>query len=812
MNQDVKSTFMIRGGRYRTGETSVLNAVGNIDSSERGYLEYNPSNIIYYDSITGNDTTGTGTSGNPYKTYSKCVSVWTSGRTIQSQENDVIEGDITRPLQSLIGKNVTVSASGFSDISGNYHVATGNSKLGIGINKDTNSIAVFDGSWSDISTVTDDTINIIEYTYSNGVYYIMYRDVNDQYYYMKYDGSVLENGVINFPRTLSTSIGVTFAGESGGDLRGIIIDGQSQKVYLGTLSNNSSATYLNDLGSYVYKSYNYNGRTWVGRYEESPYQIKIFELVGNDFIEKITVPITSDASASFDFACNDDQFAMRTLSGIAAQQFSGTFSTSTVTEVTTRPSEFLTAYNVVENEGIFYLTYTYLFAAGNGRLARFDGAELVQISINATNWNAASSTVPYVSVLDGYLYVNSRNTISIIQDALTVSADSAGISYLTPVDISGSIEMINNFVYSINSGFPSALLSCKTGDLSGATTESRISDNLIIGNTVLDCTGIANNQDVRISNNTVIGNIEITTASALQAGRIYIADNIHEGNITSNYAGLVIQSGNQRGTRTNTVYNYISSSNPEFKGDGTYRLKRNLEGDDIDSPVIKASLFSVTPSGQKRDLGAWNIQEPALAYDYRRTFYATRPDGGYRIIKQNAAKALPGLNGEFDVSNLVNRATVEILVSYTNGVNQDHVDFQDYLESLNDTTVEIDLWPEVSLSSSVTLSAGASIGAVSLSINLAVIPPGARFTIGDIEYYILYSTPNQAAATEIVLSRPLESALLSAAVLTLNSPALPKTYKYVPSAQREVLTPAFEAPATDAVRGNVSWRFVGRWS
>lgn len=99
---------------------AALNVVGASTSASRGSLETTGANIIYVDTVAGNDTTGAGTSGNPYKTITKAVSVWGSGKTIEIKNNDAITLNsgaetatgIDRPVQAAVGVAPEISLSG----------------------------------------------------------------------------------------------------------------------------------------------------------------------------------------------------------------------------------------------------------------------------------------------------------------------------------------------------------------------------------------------------------------------------------------------------------------------------------------------------------------------------------------------------------------------------------------------------------------------------------------------------------------------------------------------------------------------------
>ena len=101
-------TFLIKGGKRRSGTPTALNVVGASTSSLRGVFETNPANIIYVNAATGDDITGDGTSSNPYETLAHAMTV-TSSKTVvewMTSDNAIATNNVTyepRFLQAAVG-------------------------------------------------------------------------------------------------------------------------------------------------------------------------------------------------------------------------------------------------------------------------------------------------------------------------------------------------------------------------------------------------------------------------------------------------------------------------------------------------------------------------------------------------------------------------------------------------------------------------------------------------------------------------------------------------------------------------------------
>jgi len=103
--KDPKSLMKVLAIKKKVGKpTQEINPGANTDST-RELLETSASLIVFVNFQTGDDGTGDGTSGNPFKTYAKGVAEVgaTSKTTVEWQTNDLISENITVPTQASIG-------------------------------------------------------------------------------------------------------------------------------------------------------------------------------------------------------------------------------------------------------------------------------------------------------------------------------------------------------------------------------------------------------------------------------------------------------------------------------------------------------------------------------------------------------------------------------------------------------------------------------------------------------------------------------------------------------------------------------------
>ena len=95
-------SLLVRAGRQKVGNPTEENTVGASTSSARSQIETVAANTVYVNFTTGDDGTGDGTSGNPYKTYAKGAADVGVGSitTLEWQSTDTLRDTISVPTQA----------------------------------------------------------------------------------------------------------------------------------------------------------------------------------------------------------------------------------------------------------------------------------------------------------------------------------------------------------------------------------------------------------------------------------------------------------------------------------------------------------------------------------------------------------------------------------------------------------------------------------------------------------------------------------------------------------------------------------------
>lgn len=389
--------------------------------------------------------------------------------------------------------------------------------------------------------------------------------------------------------------------------------------------------------------------------------------------------------------------------------------------------------------------------------------------------------------------------------ANTISASIAGFS-IQAVQYSGTVTAYNCTMRQPGTTAILATDSCRI------TYGAHISNNVqahigTLAEGSFDITGAPAYQNaIAVNCCTIIGRMSPHNSSSTTYEQF--RDNIMEGGFSAAYA-TVIQSGNLRGTNTNGLLSKsVRFDDPGFVDTTDYKLKRKTQGDAIDSPLVAAASYYVNEQGEQRDIGAWSLDDSALPYDYRETFFITKPAGqGLKPKKVPMASADQGIDGEWDSTNEPARAS-EYLTFQCASVPIEDLQAQDYIESKTDLTCEVCLDPqELSPTTPIVVNGAHSIGDVVLNIDgSTTIKSGMILPIGGKNYFVMY-TIGGATATKLVLNEPLKSSVSDNAEIIPNEPVGYGTYQYVPQ-QRE--TPRPHSQEKDIVL-NVVWSFVRQY-
>jgi len=316
------------------------------------------------------------------------------------------------------------------------------------------------------------------------------------------------------------------------------------------------------------------------------------------------------------------------------------------------------------------------------------------------------------------------------------------------------------------------------------------------GKYALNLTGTAASlANIDIEQNTIIGNMYLTNTGS--TGLEQMRDNINYGNVTST-VDFEIESGNIYGTATGmTVNSRVLNVNPLFEDTTDYKLQREIDGYNFDSPLCRASFYHYTTQGVRRDIGAWNMDDSAVVDNYSVAYLIPKPS--YISEPQNGtiqagvtftARQEIGQSGAVDVYNNPEKRIDFIVINYASL----HVEYWErlkYIMSKKNLECMISLKPETFDTDSVIVTANGGNAVDEPLIDITTtyeIPIGAIIKVGELYYNVMYPIPLSGVTTSLVLDRVLEVAVSDTQNITVYYPESVGVYKLLPQdLQYEVL-------------------------
>ena len=804
-------------------EDNRLNQVGNKGTeivgastdSTRALIETTPANIIYVNFTTGNDTTGDGSSGNPYKTYSKAVSVWTSGKTIEWMDGtDLSDNPISKPLQSSIGTAPNWSAGGWSDklpatqpnATAACSIARVGSDLflfgGIG----TGSV-IYNETWK-YDTILNTWTNMTPASPPSARYSTRMDSIGTDIF--MFGGSIFSpssfsnetwkyDTLLNTWTLLSPAISPSVRDECA-----YISDGTNIYMFGGKGSGLSSpdtwkfdgtnwtnlnpsvqpqlryGSSFNYISNIPNKLYMFGGfKNGIGQTNET----WEYDIVLNTWTQ--LNPSTSPSPRYYmGYASSNEEIVI----------FGGTNITNVLFDETwrfdgTNWSQSIFSIKPTNSYWLVMAYYNNSFYLYGGRdlsiyyNKTWELTENIEISDDSALCGFVINSGLKVligdlsnSTLNKILNCSSNSNTITIRNKLTIQNCEFTNGSIIPETIGAGISGIMNFEKNQFENFnidfkPGAgteigrlefynnyIQSDSNDCLKYATSQTYIENNLIKADEpnsyAINFTG--NIAPLNINNNTILGNVLLNNTTS--GTGVEIRDNIFELNgIFQMLNSYEIESGNLRnGAVINaTIAAIVSNIDPMFKSSSNFDLRRKSEGYASDSLLIGKSVYSTyTYMSQPypRDLGCYNMNNETAITKYNSTKNFVRPDSISHEI-QNQRKFNISISGKPDLINEPD-SRVEVIDMTFKSLDAEYLTFIEQLESLTDLTVYLALDGESESPISFTAN-GLQSGTFTIIIQPQDVPTGSRFQWFGINYYIINRYPATGNATELQLSRRL---------------------------------------------------------
>ncbi len=817
MSLSQSQRILIRFDQQKVGDPVTEIEPGANDDSSRELLTADPLLIVFVNFTTGDDATGDGSSGNPFKTYAKGVAeVGSSSKThVEWQTNDTISEEITVPTQASIGvigdfdftglnldiwtQASTPSFAGSivlgvaTDSSGNWVAVAISGKIAFSSdNGDTwtqASVPSFGGS-NVRRVATDSSGNWVAVGDSGKI--ALSVDNGDNWT----QASTPSFGATNVLDVATDSLGNWVAVGTGGKIAFSTDNGDtwtqaSTPSFAGTevqgVATDSSGNWVAVAQSGKIAFSTDNGDTWTQASTPS---------FGADEINSVA----TDSAGNWVAVANSGKIAFSSDNGdtwtqASTSSFGGG---DAIEDVTTDSNGIWIAVGSVGKiafstdngdnwtqsstpgfgaDQVFGVTTD---SAGNW-VAVGDNGKIGFLSSNNTN-----ITADFCGFSSTTLFRLSTSNLNILQCSVAPSTGKA-LTSSTSVNVDKcKITSTDNTAIDI-----AAIVCSVTNTIANATTDTFFP---------LEITGAAlSDADIDVEFCTLIGDVSMDNTGG--TGLELMQNCIIQGDFTATSTTLMTLE------RCNVFNGAVIGANtfqsifvdPLLLSDN--RLQRitgytDLVGRfDFDSPLkgkaldfVNATIDHETANPQARDLGAFSFNDAGVFLDFLQGDYIPISGADSPLVEIKTNKAIPHQtqSGSVEVANDIDRQTESIVIKYIN-IRRRFVNIIDRIEALRDTTVYLAIAPDTVIDLPDLAADGAhAAGVFSVKISVAQIFSGTFVTIAGKDYNVLYVSPIATAATDIILDRALEDAILDAAVITQSFPTGTGIFTYVPRQTRSL--------------------------
>ena len=806
----LNKTIFIAARRKKSGDPEFLSRPGaNTDANRRLLLPSTDSQVVHVNEQTGDDGTGDGSQGNPFKTYAKArTEIDGSGgslTTVEWQTDDGLRDDLDRPTQASIGVAPQLLSLSTTFVAGG---TTGAQTQLEGLANDNR------GRWIAVAFI------------SSGVPGAFITDTNGASWSTVDISSALGSGNATGIATDGNSnwvvvgiSGIAFSSDNGATWSAATTPSFGGTPIRAVATDRNGNWVAGGDGKIAFSSD--NGDNWVQASSPS-------------FGVEAVRGITTDRNGNWVTVGDRGQIVLSTDNGdnwVSATTTS--FGLDAITSVTTdRSGRWVATGNLAKaafstDNGDNWTQASATNFAGQIRSVTTDtkgefvagglsGKIIVSVD-GGDNWVAATE-VGFISILaitsdEEGNYIAGENNNSQVAGP-TITADAAGfIIRQIQVRLFGTFLNLLNCTLVSSDANSTLLVDTTIIDILGCRIENtanaigieieadfpdvEIEDTLVIASAAINYLGISSitTASYQLINNTIIGDIVISVTGTPTDDTLQIRDNIIEGNVSSGQA-FTMESGNVRGTVTTIlVTNNVLSQDPLFADLIDFQLQRETDGFPFDSNLVHASLFSILPDGTARDMGAYNVDDSNVGFVFREAEFFPKPanQNAIEFSKLIRSNLQIGSIAEPTVYNDPDRQTDIINLKWDSLFTR-FTDFVDRLEDERDLTVQLAIDPQIQQTlPSITTDGAHSVGDIVLNIDPITILGGTILTIVNKSYFVIYSDPGFANAIRLVLDRPLEDAVPDATVIVSTFPVTLGEFLYVPQREKRLSRPADNA-------------------
>lgn len=386
-----------------------------------------------------------------------------------------------------------------------------------------------------------------------------------------------------------------------------------------------------------------------------------------------------------------------------------------------------------------------------------------------------------------------------------ISADVAGFS-ISAVSYTGTIKAYNCTLTAPTTTAALSMDSCRVIGVSRITNNAITSlATLFEGDRNTTCTPAAQNA-IDCNLDTVGGTWYIYNASATGFERV--RDCLVTGGIVANFNVTVGGRANIQGDSENILIDAeVTTDDPKFVDTTDYKLQFQTNGYARNSLAAGRSAIYFNSAGSPRDIGAWSYVESAVSYFFAKSAVLYKGEITHEI--EETVSEQQGDSGVVSVYGNANRIKEIITISYGDTREVDRAPFE-YIRLLKDKGVKLILDAEwESNAGTVTVNGNQAAGVEFLTVDSCIYYNGLWVTVAGKRYWIMRASPSNTAATKLILDRPLEDAVSDNDVLTTNYPPGVGEYQFAGLARLQL-----KRKAPDGLKGwqtGLQLRFVRKY-
>ena len=753
--------FLLAYDRKRTSTLTLDSEPGAHTGNSRQYIPgYSDSNIVYLDTVSGNDANSGASEVLAKLTYASAATAAGTTKKIRVINNGAaLSTNITKPTEMKRGVSGTISSSLTAPVasltaaatpawtSGKPERVTWSPKLGkwYGV-----------GS-TEIVSSSDGDVWTLEETISGATgYRIFWSQAHERLYVLCTAGKLLysSDGSTFTTQTIGTSIlgAIAYSESLGlyalGSLGYIYYstDGLSWESVQITTDNGISAGVFAD-GAFVFFNgngelfYSTDGVNWA---KTNP--LNGYEVTALTYMDNVSLFIAGDADGEI-------------------------WSSANGTTWTSRRSPTGTCFDAE------YITET-------GVCVVCDTGRVLSYSTNGTSWTSTAALAAYGASdeIRGVSYSPMRGRIITVGGndgattrinaygplyANTISANVAGFT-IQAVQYSGTITAYNCTMKQPGTTANLSLNACRVTEagshISSNTAGSRAT--LFDGDRYTTCTPAAQN-DIDCNLDTVGGTWYIYNASATGFERV--RDCLVTDGMIANFNVTVGGRANIQGDSENILIDAeVTTDDPKFVDTTDYKLQFQTNGYARNSLAAGRSAIYFNSAGSPRDIGAWSYVESAISYYFAKS--AVLYKGQITHATERVTTEQQGDSGVITVFGNKHRVKEILTIEYGPTKELDRAPFE-YLDTIDDKGVKLIIDAEwESNAGTVTVNGNQSADSEFLTVDSCIYYNGMWVTVAGKRYWIMRASPSNTAATKLILDRSLEDAVTDNQVLVTNYP------------------------------------------